>query len=682
MRWRMQRTPRPATRARVGRGFTLTLLLVGVVASPAEAGPPQDGAPPSKPAPVKLGLSVNDLKAFQGYTLLAPMTSTKTYLIDMHGRVVRTWESDSPPALSAYLLENGHLLRPCASRQQTFGFGPGAGGRVQEFDWDGGLVWDFQFATDKQLPHHDICPLPNGNVLLIAWEKKTAQEAVAAGRRPETVGENHLQPDCVLEVRPTGKTTGKVVWEWHAWDHLVQDFDKDKANYGDVGAHPELIDLNFGEGVLAAMIPKKEELEKLRAIGYVGSPSPGSRPQRINPDWTHINSVAYNAELDQILLSAHEFSEIWVIDHSTTTAEVAGHRGGRGGKGGDLLYRWGNPRAYRAGTVKDQKLFAQHHAHWIPRGHPGEGHILVFNNGVRRPGGAHSTVDEIVPPVDGQGRYAYTPGTACGPDKAVWTYAAPKRTDLYSMLISGAQRLPNGNTLICSGINGTLFEVTPEKQTVWKYVNPVKGGPMPGMPFGGPPQPGQLLPGFLQDMLKLTAEQKKQAGALQEDLSGKLNKLLTDEQRSELTKPQRGFGPGGFGGPPRPGEVLPRPVQDRLKLTDDQKQQVAALQQEADEALDKLLTEEQRMRVKEMQKGFGGPPGGPGGRPGRPPGPPGGPGGFGPPGGFGGPPGGGSVFRAYRYAANYPGLAGKDLTPGKTVEELQPKDAPKESKGD
>jgi hypothetical protein len=382
MRFRAQ----PLERATALAGVAIALaLLLGILAAPTLA---QDAARPDRaspaPASPKLGLLLNDARAHQGYTLFAPMMSTKTYLIDMQGRVVRTWDSDCTPALCAYLLDNGHLLRPGTNPQRGFAGGPGSGGRIQEFTWEGDLVWDFKFGNEKQVPHHDICKLPNGNVLLIVSERKPATEAIAAGRRPETVGSSHLQPDALVEIQPTGKTTGKVVWEWHVWDHLIQDFDKEKANHGDVAGHPERIDLNFGEGVLAAMIPKKEELEKLKAIGYVGSATPG-RPPRVSPDWTHINAVAYNADLDQILLSVHEFSEIWVIDHGTTTGEAAGHQGGRGGKGGDLLYRWGNPRAYRAGTVKDQKLFAQHHAHWIARGLPGEGHILVFNNGLRRP---------------------------------------------------------------------------------------------------------------------------------------------------------------------------------------------------------------------------------------------------------------------------------------------------------
>jgi Spy/CpxP family protein refolding chaperone len=628
-----ERIARRATLAGRAAVLGLALWTLAVPAPRVNADPPRDGAQPppaegpAKDAKPKLGLILSEPKAFQGYTLLAPM-STKTYLIDMQGKVVRTWESDCNPGQVAYLLENGHLLRAGQVAQQGFGFAPGgAGGRIQEFTWEGEVVWDFKMASDTQLAHHDVCKLPNGNVLMIVWEKKTAKEAVAAGRRAEFVGDNSLLPDCVLEVKPTGKTTGQVVWEWHLWDHLVQDADAAKANYGDVATHPELIDVNFGEGLVAAMVVKKDDLDKLKAIGYVGNTPPG-RPQRINPDWTHINAVAYNAELDQVMLSVHAFSEIWIIDHSTTKAEAAGHAGGRGGKGGDLLYRWGNPQAYRAGKAADQRLFSQHNAQWIGKGLPGEGHLLVFNNGNHRPGGDCSSVDEIVLPVDKEGRYARGPGAAYGPAQAEWSYTAPKKSDFFSMLISGAQRLPNGNTLICSGINGTVFEVTPDKEVVWKYVNPVKGGPRPGgFPPGSPPQPGQIMPGFLQGTLKLTDDQKKQAGELQKDVDAKLDKLLTDEQKKQLKEPQ------GFGAPPQTGQLLSPSVQEKLKLTAEQKKQLEEFQKEVDDKLAKLLTDEQKKQLKnmaDMMRAFvPGGPRGPGGFPGF------GPGGFGGPSGMG-----------------------------------------------
>jgi hypothetical protein len=517
------------------------------------------------PPGAKGGLALNDSRASQGYTLLAPLGATKTYLIDMQGRVVRTWTANCAPASCAYLLENGHLLRPGTLGREGMAFGPGpaAGGRVQEFTWDGELVWDFKLFNDKQMPNHDVTPLPGGNVLLIVWDKKTAKEAVAAGRRPDTVGA-HLLPDSIVEVQPTGKTTGKVVWEWHLWDHLIQDHDKTKANFGDVAAHAELVDINYG----------------------AGGPAPGKQPAKV--DWTHANAVAYNPALDQIVLSVHTFSEIWVIDHSTTTAEAAGHTGGRHGKGGDLLYRWGNPCAYRAGTAKDQKLFGQHTAHWIQERRPGAGRLMVFNNGMGRTDGAYSSVEELVLPADAKGRFAARTGPAYGPEQQAWIYTAPKKSDFFAMVISGAERLPNGNTLVCAGTSGTVFEVTPEKEVVWKYVYPARAMRGKG-PAGFPPPPQgvQLLPGFLPDMLRLTPAQRKELDQLQKEIDVKLDKLLTEEQRKQLKALRAPFGRGGFG--------------------------------------------------------------------------------FGPP--------AISLFRAYRYAPDYPGLRGRDLTPGKTLEELERKDA-------
>src|SRR5207244_2446657 len=106
--------------------------------------------------------------------------------------------------------------------------------------------------------------------------------------------------------------------------------------------------------------------------------------------------------------------------------------------------------------------------HWIPKGLPGAGHVLVFNNGERRPDGKFSSVEELVLPVDKDGKYIFK-GPAYGPESPIWSYTAPKKTDFYSNFISGAQRLPNGNTFICSGANGVVFEVTPEKEIVWKF---------------------------------------------------------------------------------------------------------------------------------------------------------------------------------------------------------------------
>ena len=439
------------------------------------------------PKRIRTGLLRYEQGAAEGYTLFAPIRSTTTYLIDMDGNVVHSWESDSQPGHAVYLLENGNLLRCARERENETFRGGGVGGRVQEFAWDGTVVWEFVYSNGEHCQHHDIEPLPNGNVLLIAWERKSEAEAIAAGRNPELLSSGQLWTDHVVEVRPDRPRGGTIVWEWHVWDRLIQDHDPDKANFGVVADHPELIDVNFG-GDFGPLSP--EERRQLEALGYM-PPSPEPRAGRGIPDWNHINAIAYNAELDQIALTVLGSNEIWVIDHSTTTAQAAGHTGGKSGRGGDILYRWGNPRAYRAGSAGDQQLFAQHDAHWIAPGLSGAGNLLVFNNGRRRPDGEHSSIEEIVPPLDETGRYAREPGAAFGPAQPLWTYTAPRKTSFLSRRISGAQRLPNGNTLVCSGEHGRFFEIDTDGRVVWEYVNPF--GRRPPEPPGGRARGGHPL---------------------------------------------------------------------------------------------------------------------------------------------------------------------------------------------
>ncbi len=380
---------------------------------------------------------IRDNESYEGYTLFAPMALKTTYLINNDGDVVHTWDSNYRPRLSVYLLDNLNLLRTNFLGDNSIFVAAGASGRVELLSWDSTVLWNFEYSTNDYCTHHDIELMPNGNILMIAWEYKSPSDALAAGRDP-SVSYSDIWPDHVIEVEPTGSSGGNIVWEWHVWDHLIQDYDSAQDNFGVVSNHPELIDINFIGG---------REL-------------------------THINSIDYNEELDQILLSINTFNEIWVIDHSTTTAEAAGHTGGNSGKGGDILYRWGNPQTYHAGDVNDQKFFNNHDANWIENGYPGEGNILVYNNGKNRPDGNYSSIDEIVPPINENGTYSHTTGSAYGPDEQIWIYTSENLTDFYSGGISGAQRLPNGNTLICEGNQGTFFEITHNKTVVWEYINP------------------------------------------------------------------------------------------------------------------------------------------------------------------------------------------------------------------
>ena len=387
-----------------------------------------------------VGLLVNEPEAMPGYALIPGGLNNQIHLIDRQGRVVHSWTVEKH-ADHARLLDNGNLL---------VGYKAGRGnyGAIGEFDPDSNIVWRYP-RPRSTLFHHDFLKMPNGNVLILAERIKTKQEAVEAGANPELVHADGLKYDFLIEVRPTGSEGGEIVWEWSTWDYLVQDFDPSKENYGDPSEHPELIDINF---------------RRPRSLGVIKA-------------WLHTNGIDYNPELDQIALSSRDNSELYIIDHSAPTEEAITRKGGNSGKGGALLYRWGNPRAYRHGTIVDQRLFGQHHTHWIAPGLPGAGNILIFNNGhapERDQRRYYSSIEEIVPPVDGYG-YRREPGAAYPPAEPVWSYTAETPTDFYSSIVSGVQRLPNGNTLICEGTSGNVFQVTPDGKTVWQYVYPMDG---------------------------------------------------------------------------------------------------------------------------------------------------------------------------------------------------------------
>jgi hypothetical protein len=372
-----------------------------------------------------------------GYVLFAPMRSTTTYLIDKCGKEVNSWTTNYKPALSCYLLPDGALLRTGNTNSTSFTAG-GSGGVIEKIDWNGSLTWSYTISNSLECQHHDVKALPNGNVLAIVWESKTSAEAIAEGRNPALTTTRVLS-EKIIEIQPTGATTGTIVWEWKLWDHMVQDFDNSKPNYSTIAANPQLLNINF-------------------------------QASATNEDWIHLNSIDYNAALDQILVSSHSFSEVWVIDHSVSSAEAAGHTGGNSGKGGDIIYRWGNPRAYANGTVSDQKLFAQHDANWIESNFPFENQIMIFNNGTGRTGGNYSTVEIINPPVNG---FNYTATLPYLPQNTSWNYNNGNPNSFYAQNISGAQQLANGNVLICDGPAGVFTEVNSAGQKVWQYTNPV-----------------------------------------------------------------------------------------------------------------------------------------------------------------------------------------------------------------
>ena len=381
--------------------------------------------------------------SYEGYTLFTPGGSgggATTYLKDNSLNNIQTWSHSNGAASMPYLIsgdepgwENTLLIYPYRVSNPTMENG-GVGGAVDCLTWEGDLVWSHVISNSNYQHHHDVEPLPNGNVLMIAWAKKSASEAYAAGRQIINNPLNQMWSEAIFEVQNNGNGGAAVVWEWHLWDHLIQDVNPDDNNYGVVIDHPELFDVN---------------------LGNVGSGGPGGA----NADWMHLNAISYNADFDQIVLSTHHHDEIFVIDHSTTTAEAASHSGGNYGKGGDFLYRWGNPQNYDRGNNSYHIIGSQHSINWIPEGYPGEGNFILFNN-------EGNEALEFAPPVNENGNYYIEDGQPFGPSSETWT--SPY---ISTQMQGGAFRLPNGNSLVTDCDDAVIKEFTESGTIVWSYTH-------------------------------------------------------------------------------------------------------------------------------------------------------------------------------------------------------------------
>ena len=413
-----------------------------------------------------------------GFTLVAPLQSTRIYLVDMAGNAVFQWRTELKNG-AIYLTDRGTLLT-CQRVEDhpIFRHARGHSGLIQEVDWNGDVLWELRWDPERGMNHHDIEQLPNGNLLVVAWERMPATAAIAAGRDPEVLLGDEFFGGVVYEIRPTPPAGAETVWTWRAFDHVIQHRDPSLPNYVHPAARPERIDINGDRDPDPPdETEQAEQLAQMAALGYTGGndeaieeeDEEAQQGRRVrSADWLHVNAIDYRPDLDQIALSVRFFDEVWIIDHGLTTEEAAGPKG-------DLLYRWGNPFAHGMGRWEDRRLFGQHHVQWIDEGMLGAGNLIVFNNGAAPR--EYSTIDEWWAPRDVNGRYPRAEGRPWGPIEPDWTYVAPDPTSFYSWFISGVQRLPGGNTLVCEGDKGRVFEVTPDGEVVWDWHSPF--GPLP-----------------------------------------------------------------------------------------------------------------------------------------------------------------------------------------------------------
>ncbi|MCM4156598.1 aryl-sulfate sulfotransferase [Gramella sp. AN32] len=373
-----------------------------------------------KEDPVSKILIYNEALIEDSYVLINNAASNRVYLIEKNnGKIIFEWDLPSGIGNDAELLPNGNLLVALTDDDPAYTFG-GFGGRMAIIDPQGEIVWDFKYSDEFSLSHHDLEILPNGNIIFIAWEKKTGDDLKEVGF---TGDDEQVYAEKILEINPN---LNEIVWEWNVWDHLIQDRDTTSQNFGVISERPMKVNINYEDA--------------LKDGDYKG-------------DIFHANALEYDEENNLIYLSVNYFSEVWVIDHSTTTAEASSSKGGNYDKGGDLVYRFGNPEAYNG---SGERLFFHNHN---PNLVAGGNSLLVYSNGIPSVD-PHSTVYELkIPEIFN----LETAGT--NELEILWSFSDP---DLFSAKVSGAYRLANGNTLITQGTFG-FWEVTNTKEVVWKY---------------------------------------------------------------------------------------------------------------------------------------------------------------------------------------------------------------------
>lgn len=337
---------------------------------------------------------------FNGVTLF--FYELEVTLIDMNGRIVNTWQLETEHTQQgtdrAHLQKNGNIVVSRGDMHSTDGL-------IQEYDWQHNLVWEFipeGNIPHKRLtgPHHDVWRKENGNTLVICREP-VPPEHLKEVREPRWQNQT-ICGDTILEVDPSGN----IVWHWNSHGHL-------DINHYRLLASPDWLGGPYNSTIV---------------------------------DWTHVNTVRdippnkwyeggdQRFKPGNVIISPRQLDTVYIIDRES----------------GEIVWQYSGD--YRGG------LSGQHEPHMIPKGCPGDGNILIFDNGAspwKDLGHAGTSLILEVNPVT---------------KEPVWVYENMFKFN--STYASSAQRLPNGNTLICESAGGRVFEVTIDKETVWEHVRP------------------------------------------------------------------------------------------------------------------------------------------------------------------------------------------------------------------
>jgi hypothetical protein len=391
------------------------------------------------PSVYPTGVTIYDApRAWSGYTVLSPLATPAVLVIDMNGNVVKRWDGFNNSAGGpARVLPGGGVIAASGARpphQESL--------ELVQRDFAGNVVWKFDRNEQVELrdagtvwsarQHHDWqrTDFPAGYYSPETTPATTGANTLIlthVNHRVPAVSDVMLEDDRLIEVSPEGE----IVWEWTAGPHIDE----------------------FG---LAA-----DARAAIRTAAGVSA-------ARGSFDWLHINSATYVGPNRWFDAGDERFAPDNVIISSRQASLLAVV-----GRDGRIVWQLGPDFSASAPLRKIRQIIGQHHAHLIPKGLPGAGHLLVFDNGGSS---GYGFAGPIAP--DGVGAFARATSRVLEINpltlELVWSYTAPR---FFSTNISGAQRLPNGNTLITEGAGGRIFEVTADGAIVWEYMNPLFAGP-------------------------------------------------------------------------------------------------------------------------------------------------------------------------------------------------------------
>ncbi len=410
------------------------------------------------PSVYPTGVTIYDpARTWNGYTVLSPLATQAVIVIDMNGNVVKRWDDFNNSAGGpARILPGGGVIAASGARppyQESL--------ELVQRDFDGKTVWSFNRNEQVELrdrgmvwssrQHHDWQreDFPAGYYSPDSEPATTGSNTLIlthTNHKVPAVSDAMLEDDRLIEITPDGR----IVWEWRAAEHIDE--------------------LGFAPDARAAI---KAAADTNAARGSF--------------DWLHVNSATYVGPNRWFDAGDQRFAPNNVIISSRQASLLA-----IVARDGSIAWRLGPDFSASEELRKIRQIIGQHHAHLIPKGLPGAGHLLVFDNGGSS---GYGFAGPIAP--NGVGAFARATSRVLEINpvtlELVWSYTAPR---FFSTNISGAQRLPNGNTLITEGAGGRVFEVTPDGAIVWEYMNPLFAGPRQSndvyrayrLPYGWIPQ--------------------------------------------------------------------------------------------------------------------------------------------------------------------------------------------------